>query len=541
MPTPPMKTRMIKEALRYHLELGHSLERTARALNISKGAVAKYAALARAQALDWERIAGMTEVDLQARLLHAKPKVSLSAVQLATAQVCNGSNGSNAGDTALCEGPIPTRGPFAQPDYAQMHRELSRKGMTLMLLWQEHQANHLHERTHQYSQYCENYRRWTKTLKRSMRQVHKAGEKLFVDFAGPTIGLTDGSRAHIFVSAMGASGYTFALATDAEKTSDWIEGMTGALHYMGCVSALIVPDNPRAVIALPDRYEPRVNDSVLDFAKHYGTFVLPARPKAPQDKAKAESAVQVVERWIMARLRHMSFASVWDVNRVIAPLLADLNARPFQKLPGSRLSVFTEVDAPAMQALPQQRYELATFKTVRVNIDYHVEVDHHYYSAPHPLIGQSLDARITKNCVELLHRSQRVAAHARSAKVGGFTTVDAHMPAAHLAHRDWTPQRLIDWGLSVGVATGGLIQRLLEQFKHPEQGYRSSLGLLSLSKRYGKDRLEVACALALSLGSCKYRHVKDILVSGRDQLKPTVTEQWISPTHDHVRGAGYYQ
>jgi len=536
-----MKTRMIKEALRYHLELGHSLERTARALNISKGAVAKYAVLARAQALDWEHIAGMTEVDLQARLLHAKPKGSLSAVQLATAQVCNASNASNAGDAALCEGPIPTRGPFAQPDYAQMHRELSRKGMTLMLLWQEHQANHLHERTHQYSQYCENYRRWAKTLKRSMRQVHKAGEKLFVDFAGPTIGLTDGSRAHIFVSAMGASGYTFALATDAEKTSDWIEGMTGSLHHMGCVSALIVPDNPRAVIALPDRYEPRVNDSVLDFAKHYDTVILPARPISPKDKAKAESAVQVVQRWIMARLRRTSFASVGEVNRAIAPLLADLNARPFQKLPGSRLSVFTEVDAPAMQALPQQRYELATFKTVRVNIDYHVEVDHHYYSAPHPLIGQSLDARITKNCVELLHRSQRVAAHARSDRVGGFTTVDAHMPAAHLAHRDWTPQRLIDWGLSIGVATGGLIQKLLEQFKHPEQGYRSSLGLLSLSKRYGKDRLEVACALAMTLGSCKYRHVKDILASGRDQLKPTVTEQWFSPAHDHVRGAGYYQ
>ena len=168
-----------------------------------------------------------------------------------------------------------------------MHRELSRKGMTLMLLWQEHQANHLLERTHQYSQYCENYRRWAKTLKRSMRQVHKAGEKLFVDFAGPTIGLTDGSRAHIFVSSMGASGYTFALATEAEKTADWIEGMTGALHHMGCVCALIVPDNPRAVIAVPDRYEPRVNDSVLDFARHYGLSVLPARPICPQDKAKA--------------------------------------------------------------------------------------------------------------------------------------------------------------------------------------------------------------------------------------------------------------
>ena len=547
MPTQPMKMRMIKEALRYKLELGHSLERTARALNISKGVVAKYVTLAKAAALDWAQIAAMTELELQTRLLHVKPKASPSAIERAAAQVCNGSNGSddangsNTRDDTLCEGPIPSSGPFVQPDYAQMHRELSRKGMTLMLLWQEHQANHLHERTHQYSQYCENYRRWAKTLKRSMRQVHKAGEKLFVDFAGPTIGMSDGRRAHIFVSSVGASGYTFALATPAEKTADWIEGMTGALHYMGCVCALIVPDNPRAVIAVPDRYEPRVNDSVLDFARHYGLTVLPARPLSPQDKAKAESAVQVVERWIMARLRRRVFASVAEVNRAIAPLLTDLNARPFQKLPGSRLSVFTEVDAPAMQALPQQRYEMASFKTVRVHIDYHVEVDRHYYSVPHPLVGQSLDARITKNCIELLYRSQRVAAHARSDKAGHFTTVDAHMPAAHLAHRDWSPQRLIDWGLSIGVATGGLIQKLLEQFKHPEQGYRSCLGLLGLSKRYGKDRLEAACALALSLGTCRYRHVKDILASGRDRVLPTVTQQWVSPAHDHVRGAGYYQ
>lgn len=538
MPTQSMKMRMIKEALRYKLELGHSLERTARALNISKGVVAKYVTLAKVAALDWEQIATMTEVELQGRLLHAKPKASASAIELAAAQVCNG---SNAGDAALCEEPIPMSGPFVQTDYAQIHRELSRKGMTLMLLWQEHQANHLHERTHQYSQYCENYRRWTKTLKRSMRQIHKAGEKLFVDFAGPTLGLSDGSCAHIFVSSMGASGYTFALATAAEKTADWIEGMTGALHYMGCVCMLIVPDNPRAVITVPDRYEPRANDSVLDFAKHYGTYVLPARPKSPQDKAKAESAVQVVERWIMAKLRRSSFASVAEVNRAIAPLLTDLNARPFQKLPGSRLSVFSQVDAPAMKALPAQRYEMASFKTVRVHIDYHVEVDHHYYSVPHPLVGQSLDARITKHCVELLHRGQRVGAHVRSSKVGGHTTIDTHMPAAHLAHRDWSPQRLIDWGLSIGVATGGLIEKLLHTFKHPEQGYRSSLGLLGLSKRYGKDRLEVACALALSLGTCKYRHVKDILLSGRDQVLPTATEQWISPAHDHVRGAKYYQ
>ena len=317
--------------------------------------------------------------------------------------------------------------------------------------------------------------------------------------------------------------------------------MTGALHFIGGVVALIVPDNPRAVIAQISRYEPRATDSVLDFARHYGTSVLPARPHRPQDKAKVESSVQVVERWIMARLRHVAFASIGEVNRAIAPLLQDLNSRPFQKLPGSRRSVFLEIDAPALSSLPLQRYEMATFKTVRVHVDYHVDIERHYYSAPHPLIGQSLEARITRAGVELLHRGQRVAAHVRSDKVGQFTTLDAHMPANHLAHRHWSPQRLIDWGLSIGVSTGGLIQKLLERFKHPEYGYRSSLGLLALSKRYGKDRLEAACALALSLGTCRQQHVKSILESGRDKLQPASAELWSSPSHDHVRGPGYYQ
>ncbi len=259
------------------------------------------------------------------------------------------------------------------------------------------------------------------------------------------------------------------------------------------------------------------------------------------EKAKAESAVQVVERWIMAKLRHVPLSSVAEVNRATAPLLKALNERSFQKLPGSRASVFAEIDAPALSSLPLQAYEMATFKTVRVHVDYHVEIERHRYSVPNALVGQSLDARLTRGCVELLHRGQRVAVHVRSAHEGGFTTLDVHMPAAHLAHRDWTPQRLIDWGLSIGVATGGLIQKLLERFKHPEHGYRAALGLLALSKRYGRDRLEGACSLALSLGTCRYRHVKDILVSGRDQVKPATPESWSSPAHDHVRGAGYYQ
>ena len=427
-----------------------------------------------------------------------------------------------------------------QPDFGRSHQELRRKGVTLLLLWEEYRAEHTDHQTYSYSQLCDNYRRFAKQLKRSMRQLHRAGEKLFIDYAGPTVALTDGGRAHIFVSAMGASSYTFAWATPRETMVDWIESTVRALHFYGGVTQLIVPDNPRALIAAPDRYEPRSNDTVRDFARHYGTSVLPARPYSPQDKAKAESAVQVVERWILARLRHQPMASVQAVNVAIEPLLERLNNRPFQKLPGSRASTFAALDAPALLPLPAQRYEIATFKTVKVHIDYHVEVESHYYSVPQALIGQSLEARITTLAVELLHRGQRVASHVRSSRRGHFTTVAEHMPAAHRAHAEWTPQRLLHWGQSIGVATAAVVLRLLEAQQHPEHGYRACLGLLSLAKRYSKPRLEAACELALKLGACRYRHVRDILVNNRDQTPPAAAGDWVSPDHAHVRGPSYY-
>ena len=499
--------RKIKDVLRLKLDAGLSHEQIATSLRISKGVVAKYVGLAAAAGLDWTAVQTLDETALQQRLLS------------------------------------PSRRPrsHAQPDYGRMHQELRRKGMTLMLLWEEYQAEHADNQTYCYSQFCDGHRRFARQLKRSMRQIHRAGEKLFIDFAGPTIPLTHGGRAHIFVAALGASSYTFACATPRETMADWIGSTVRALEFYGGVTQLIVPDNPKAMIADPDRYEPRSNDTVLDFACHYGTSVLPARTYSPQDKAKVESAVQVVERWIMARLRHHQFATVHEVDQAMAPLLERLNHKPFQKLPGSRASTFALLDAPALQPLPAQRYEIAHFKTVRVHIDYHVEVDGHRYSVPHALVGQALEARITARVVEILHRGQRVASHVLSNQRGGFTTVAEHMPAAHRAHMEWTPQRLIHWGRGIGPATAATVTRLMEQHKHPEHGYRACLGLLSLAKRYGKPRLEAACTLALQIGTCKYRHVRDILVNNRDQNTPPPSNDWVSPDHPHVRGPGYYQ
>jgi len=499
--------RQIKDVLRLTLELHHSQRHIAASLGLSKGVVAKYIKLASDAGLHWPQIEVMSETELQHRLL---------------------------GTVARATG-------FVTPDFARMHQELHRKGMTLMLLWQEHSERHPDATIHSYSQFCENYRRYAKTLKRSMRQVHRAGEKLFIDYAGPTVALIDGNRAHIFVAALGASGYTFAYATPRETMADWLGATAQALRFYGGCTELIVPDNPKALIANPDRYEPRANDTVLQFARHYNTSVLPARPRRPQDKAKAESAVQVVERWILMRLRHHRFETVDEVNDAIAPLLQQLNNKPFQKLPGSRASVFAQIDAPALRALPMQVWELAEFKTVKAHIDSHVQFDEHYYSVPHPLIGQQMEVRATQRCVEVLHRGQRVASHARSAHKGKFTTVPEHLPEGYRAHLQWSPERLIHWGQDIGVATGSLVRRMLEARQHPEHGYRACLALLSLAKRYSKPRLEAACLIALELGTTKASHVREILANGRDLVKPGTTLPWVSPAHANVRGAGYYR
>jgi transposase len=507
--------RKIKDVLRLKLDAHLSHEQIAVALRLSKGVVTKYVGLAAAAGLDWETVQACDDLALERRLLVAPQR--------------------------------PRE--HVQPDYGRLHHELRRKGVTLMLLWQEYQIEHADRQTYRYSQFCENFRAFARKLKRSMRQVHRAGEKLFIDFAGPTIGLTDGTRAHIFVAALGASGYTFACATPRETMADWLSATGRALEFIGGVPQLIVPDNPRAMIADPDRYEPRSNDTVLDFARHYGTSVLPARPWHPQDKAKVESAVQVVERWIMARLRHQRFARIHEVDLAMAPLLARLNGKLFQKLPGSRATAFAALDRPALLPLPAQRYELASFKTVRVHVDYHIEVDGHRYSVPNSLVGQVLEARMTVGAIELLHRGQRVASHARSSEKGAFTTVPQHMPAAHRAHMEWTPQRLIHWGQGIGPATAVAVTRLLEERKHPEHAYRACLGLLSLAKRYGKPRLEAACSFALQIGACQYRHVRDILANNRDKTgvpgngnaSASATDEWVSPDHAHVRGPSYYQ
>lgn len=337
-----------------------------------------------------------------------------------------------------------------------MHQELRHKGVTLMPLWEEHKATQPDGL--QYSQYCEHYRRWAARLKPSMRQVHRAGERCFVDYAGHTVAVIDPRTgelrtAQIFVAVLGASHYCYAEATWGQSLPDWIGSHGRALRYFGGVPELLVPDNLASGVTRAHRYEPLLNPTYREMATHYGTAILPARVRKPRDKAKVETAVQLVERWILARLRHRQFFSLAELNAAIAALLEDLNTRPLQMLPGNRRSQFEQIDRPALRPLPTTPYVFAEWTCARVHIDYHVAVDGHYYSAPYTLIGQQLDVRLTAHTVEVFRRGQRVAAHTRSHDKGRHTTLPEHMPAAHREYAHWTPARLIAWASKTGVAT----------------------------------------------------------------------------------------
>lgn len=379
-----------------------------------------------------------------------------------------------------------------------------------------------------------------------LRQEHRAGEKMFVDWAGATVpiydrGTGEATSASIFVAVLGASTYTFARATLNQAQASWIDCHVHAFEHFQGVPKLVVPDNPRTGVSRACRYEPDLNRTYHDMALHYAVAVLPARPRKPRDKAKVENAVLVVERWILAALRHRRFFSLAELNEAIAELLERLNHRPFRKKEGSRVSLFAALDRPALQPLPAERYVLAEWKTVRASIDYHVEIDRHYYSVPYQLAGQQLEARFTGTTVEIFHRSQRVACHIRSLAPYRHTTIHEHMPKSHQAHREWTPSRLIHWAERVGSATAQVIRTILESKPHPEMGYRASLGIMRLAKTYSPQRLEAASQRALQLQACSYQSLKSILKRSLDkQLTIEPEPERSGPHHENLRGADYY-
>ena len=504
--------RKIKEVLRLKWGKGQSNRQIAMVCGIGRPTVAEYLRRAADAGLAWPLPSGLDEATLERQLFPPPPSL-----------------------------PAHARG---VPDWSVVHQERRHKGVTLFLLWQEYRATR--PEGYQYSWFCEHYRAWRGKLDVVMRQDHRAGEKLFVDYAGQTVPVVDRMtgeirEAQVFVAVLGASNYTYAEATWTQGLPDWIGSHQRCFRYLGGVPEIVVPDNLRAGVTKAHRYEPDANPTYQDMASHYGIAVLPTRVRRPRDKAKVEAGVLVVERWILAALRHRSFFSLAELNAVIRELLEKLNARPFKKLPGTRRAQFEALDRPALQPLPAEPYVYAEWKKARVHIDYHVEVDGHYYSVPHALIKKQLDVRITQYTIECFYRGSRIASHRRSHHKGRHTTVSSHMPESHRQAGDWSPERLANWAAKTGLATEKLIMTILASRKHPQQAYRSCLGILRLGKAYGDDRLEAACRRALTLGSHSYKSIESILKHRLDDKPLAEQQELVLPEdHDNIRGPSYY-
>jgi len=504
--------RKIREVFRLKFDCGLSNRQIAKSCAIARSTVADYLFRLQQAGLSWPLPDDIDDNQLEQRLYPALP--ALPADQR----------------------PVV--------DWAYIHRQLRHKTVTLMLLWQEYKQ--IYPQGYQYSQFCNLYRQWAGRIDPVMRQEHRAGEKMFVDYAGQTVDVYDLQtnqmrQAQIFVAVLGASNYTYAEATWSQTLPDWIGSHSRTFAFFGGVPQIVVPDNLKSGVSKACFYEPDINPTYLDMANHYGTAVIPARVKKAKDKAKVEVAVQVVERWILARLRNRQFFSLSQLNEAIAELLGDLNSKPFQKLPGCRKQLFDTLERPALNPLPAKPYQYAEWKKATVNIDYHIEVDRHYYSVPYQLIKNKLDVRITQRTIECFYKNKRVASHIRSYQKGRHTTIKEHMPKSHQKWAQWTPDRFIRWAGKIGPHTATLIETILNSRAHPQQGFRSCLGILRLAKSYGNQRLEAACRRAVIIGGTSYRSVESILKHNLDQ-KPLAQEQAAEPgiAHTNIRGSQYY-
>lgn len=507
MPTEKLSMRKIKEVLKLHYENVSNRE-IARRLNIGAGSVSRYLTRAKAAKLVWPLTDDWSSEKIYSVLFPATNKNPSCSL----------------------------------PDFGKVHKELKRKGVTLMLLWYEYQGQN--PNGYSYSRYCELYRVFIGKLKPSMRITHRAGEKLFVDYSGLTVPWIDKITgevhdAQIFVAVLGASNYTFIEATADQSLLSWVSSHVHAFEFFDGVTVCLVPDNLRSGITKSHLYDPDVNRTFQELADHYDIAVVPARVRTPKDKSKVEVGVQGIQRWILAPLRDVTFFSVHDINEAIRPLLKAYNERDFYELEGTRLSQYLEVDKPALRPLPARPYVYAEWKKARAGIDYHIAVDKHYYSVPYRYLKENIDVRLTPTTLECFHKGNRIAIHQRSYKPG-HSTMHEHMPRAHKDYAEWTPERMHTWANSIGPNTGKLIKELTEMHKIPEQSYRSCLGILRMGKIYGNERLENAAIRALHIGAIRYKNIESILKSGLDQQPlPQLASEPIR-LHDNIRGSKYF-
>lgn len=514
MPQPRITMRQIREVLRLHFESGRSIRQINASTKTSVGAIQKLLKQAHQLKLTWPLPEHLDDAQL---VLLFYPKANTS--------------GSKR---------------LIIPEWAKIHQELKRKSMTKLLLWEEYcEANPT--RCYSYSQFCDLYAKWRKKQKRSLRQQHKAGEKVFVDYAGITIPIVDPRTgeilidAQMFVGVLGASNLTYAEATRSQKLSDWLHSHARMFEYFGGVTEIVVPDNLRSGVSQACRYDPQTNPSYQQLASHYGVAVMPARPYKPKDKAKAEVGVQIVERWIMMRLRHHTFFSLSELNQCIRALLEELNRKPFKQMPGNRREAFESLDRPALKPLPVQPYRFIEIKNVKVNIDYHVQFNKHHYSVPHQYVGEKLELHAGETLIQIYFKGTLITAH--PAKTGyGMTTNPAHMPKEHSRLHKWTPKRILRWAHHIGVDTEQWVQWQLDSKDHPEQAFKLCLGLLNLSNLYPSTRVNAACKIANKEGLNRLKQIKSILKSNRDQL-PEQLDLIVELPQDHenIRGPHHFR
>jgi len=413
--------RQLRDILRLRLDAGLSIRQIKNSLRISLGAVQKITSRAKALQLDWPAIEQLNDQQL-ARAIYPESDARVSTA-------------------------------FQLPDWVEVHQELKRQGVTKHLLWEEYTQAYPN-RSYSYPQYCFLYKQWLSKQRRSMRQTHKAGDKLFVDYAGQTVPIVNGHTgeirtAQIFVAVLGASNYTYSEATWTQALPDWLGSHARAFDFLGGVPKLIVPDNLKSGVTKACRYDPDLNPSYQQLAAHYGVAIMPARPYKPKDKSKAEVGVQIIERWVLARLRHQTFFSLAELNQCIQALLVEVNNKAFKQLKGSRQQWFDALDKPALSPLPRQAYQYTDIKDVKVNIDYHVQYDQHHYSVPHHLVGEKLALHAKDQLIEIYFHHQRVTSHARQHRPG-TTTVAEHMPTRHEKHHQWSAGRLMNWAKDIG-------------------------------------------------------------------------------------------
>jgi transposase len=511
MPTERLTMRRIRELLRLKFENGLSNRLIATSLGVSKGAVGEYLQRARSAGLVWPLSEDLTDTALERLLFPAAREVT--------------SMGRH------------------QPNWAYVDQELRRTGVTRALIWQEYRAEH--PDGYGYTWFCVHFDAWKRRTSPTMRQHHAAGEKVFVDFAGDTIDVIDpvtgvARPMKLFVAALGASSYVYCEARPSEGLADWIGCHVGMFAFFGGVTAIIVCDNLKAAVTNPDRYDPGINRTYQDMARHYGTTVIPARPYKPRDKAKVEQSVLLVERWVLARLRNRRFFSLAELNLAITDLVGEINARVMRAYGASRAELFATVDAPALRTLPAAPYAFAIWKRCRVAPDYHVEIDGCWYSVPYQLIRELVDVRIADRTIEAFHKGERVASHAKSPGRRGHTTIADHMPSAHRRHASWTPARIMAVAEKIGPATVALTQAIMTDRPHPEQGFRACLGILALEKTYGPARLEAACRRGDVIKARSVGSIRSILKTGLDRAFLDPEPEPEPMRHGNIRGRTYF-